>query len=239
MVLLCLVLNILLDTTRQTLRYGRIGRVKFINDGARFSKNRRIRLRNLSVPQGWVDIINVRLQLSQKMTLPCRSHSRLHMLSVVCCSLIFIPTPISGVYPITSFVRGIWSQTKKHADRQLHQKKRSCIHGCMSYCNRVIMRQNTVIRCLRGTASEEGEYCNRADGEERHTMRTVAPKACGGKLELNFDLTTPLLPCGRVTRLKNHKRRLTVEEISRPYPQMTRTFDPAISRLARYTYATR
>jgi len=53
-------------------------------------------------------------------------------------------------------------------------------------------------------------------------MRTLAPKACGGKLDLNFDLTAPLLPCGRVTR-----------------PQITRTFDPAISRLARYTYATR
>jgi len=48
--------------------------------------------------------------------------------------------------------------------------------------------------------------------------RMLAPNACGGKLDLNFDLTTPLLPWGRVTR-----------------PQMTRTFDPAISRLARYT----
>ena len=32
-------------------------------------------------------------------------------------------------------------------------------------------------------------------------MRTLAPNARGGRLELNFDLTTPELPCERVTRL--------------------------------------
>ena len=53
-------------------------------------------------------------------------------------------------------------------------------------------------------------------------MRTDAPKACGGRFDLNFDLTTPPLPCGRVTR-----------------PQMTRIFEPRTSLFARYTYATR
>jgi len=90
MTFLCPVLNILSDTTRRTLRYGHIGRVKFISDGARLSKNQRTRLRNLSVPQGWVGIINAWLQLSQKMTLPCRSPS------LILCSLISIVTPISG-----------------------------------------------------------------------------------------------------------------------------------------------
>jgi hypothetical protein len=70
-------------------------------------------------------------------------------------------------------------------------------------------------------------------------MRTLAPKACGGKLDLNFDFTTPLLPCGRVTRLQDNKRRHDAWRPIRPYPQITRTFDPAICRLARYTYATR
>ena len=32
-------------------------------------------------------------------------------------------------------------------------------------------------------------------------MRTDAPNACGGRLDLNFDLTTPELPCGRDIRL--------------------------------------
>ena len=32
-------------------------------------------------------------------------------------------------------------------------------------------------------------------------MRTPAPNARGGRLEVNFDLTTPEFPCGRVTRL--------------------------------------
>ena len=73
----------------------------------------------------------------------------------------------------------------------------------------------------------------------RRTMRTLAPKACGGKLDLNFDFTTPLLPCGRVTRLQNHQRWRNAWRPKRPYPQITRTFDPAICRLARYTYATR
>jgi hypothetical protein len=96
-----------------------------------------------------------------------------------------------------------------------------------------------MFRCSRGTASEkceDGDY-NR-DSKMKHTMRTLAPKACGGRLDLNFDLTTPLLPCGRVTRLHDIN---TPDRrgILSPYPQMTRTFDPAISFLARYTYATR
>lgn len=37
--------------------------------------------------------------------------------------------------------------------------------------------------------------------EVKRTMRTLAPNARGGRLDLNFDLTTPELPCGRVTRL--------------------------------------
>ena len=53
-------------------------------------------------------------------------------------------------------------------------------------------------------------------------MRTDAPKACGGRFDLNLDVTTPPLPCGRVTR-----------------PQMTRIFEPRTSLFARYTYATR
>lgn len=34
------------------------------------------------------------------------------------------------------------------------------------------------------------------------TTRTLSPNARGGRLDLNFDLTTPELPCGRVTRLR-------------------------------------
>ena len=68
------------------------------------------------------------------------------------------------------------------------------------------MQQNTVIRCSKGTASENCEDLDHGrDSIMRHTMRTLAPKACGGRLDLNFDLTTPLLPCGRVTRLHDHK----------------------------------
>ena len=102
------------------------------------------------------------------------------------------------------------------------------------------MRQSTVIRCSRGTTSKKSEYRhhNQSRGTGR-TMRTLAPKACGGKLDLNFDFTTPLLPCGRVTRLQDHKRWCNVWRRTTPYPQITRTFDPAICRLARYTYATR
>jgi len=68
------------------------------------------------------------------------------------------------------------------------------------------MQQNTAIRCSKGTASEKCEDQDHdGDSVMRHTMRTLAPKACGGRLDLNFDLTTPLLPCGRVTRLHDHK----------------------------------
>ncbi len=34
-----------------------------------------------------------------------------------------------------------------------------------------------------------------------HTTLTLAPNARGGRLERNFDLTTPDEPCGLVTRL--------------------------------------
>lgn len=47
-------------------------------------------------------------------------------------------------------------------------------------------------------------------------MRTEAPKARGGMLDANLLLTTPLLPCTRVTR-----------------PQMTRTLLPRTSFCAR------
>ena len=38
------------------------------------------------------------------------------------------------------------------------------------------------------------------------TTRTLAPNARGGRLCLNFDLTTPDEPCGLVTRLLIEKR---------------------------------
>lgn len=38
------------------------------------------------------------------------------------------------------------------------------------------------------------------------TTRTLAPKARGGRLLRNFDLTTPDEPCGLVTRLIVGKR---------------------------------
>jgi hypothetical protein len=96
------------------------------------------------------------------------------------------------------------------------------------------MQQNTVIRCSTGTASENCEHMNH-DGYDlmKRTMRTLAPKACGGRLEPNFDLTTPLLPCGRVTRLLDYEQSSSAWRVRGPYPQITRTFDPAISRLAR------
>lgn len=37
--------------------------------------------------------------------------------------------------------------------------------------------------------------------EDVRTTRTLAPNDLGGRLDRNFDLTTPELPCGRVTRL--------------------------------------
>lgn len=46
-------------------------------------------------------------------------------------------------------------------------------------------------------------------------MRHEAPKMCAGRFVLNLDLTTPELPWGREMR-----------------PQMTRTREPLISRLA-------
>lgn len=65
------------------------------------------------------------------------------------------------------------------------------------------------------------------------TTRTLAPNACGGRFDLNFDLTTPEFPCGRVTRLhavvRSRKRTIRM----RTYPQMTRTLEPARSVLAR------
>jgi hypothetical protein len=36
-------------------------------------------------------------------------------------------------------------------------------------------------------------------------MRTEAPNACGGRFDVNFVLTTPELPCDRVTRLDKIK----------------------------------
>lgn len=64
--------------------------------------------------------------------------------------------------------------------------------------------------------------------EDVRTTRTLAPNDLGGRLVRNFDLTTPELPCGRVTRLFHL---LYLDEISRnvidgTYPQITRTFEP-------------
>src|SRR6267142_951513 len=75
-----------LDITRQIPRYGHIGRVKFTNDDAKLSKNRRIRLRNPSVPPGWVGIMGVRLQSLQNPTTPCRNHSHI-LLQDNCCTV--------------------------------------------------------------------------------------------------------------------------------------------------------
>lgn len=47
------------------------------------------------------------------------------------------------------------------------------------------------------------------------TTRHEAPKILAGRLEVNFDLTTPFFPCGREIR-----------------PQMTRTREPLTSRFA-------
>lgn len=78
-----------LDITRQILHYDRTGGVKFINDGAKLSKNQLIRSRNLSVPQGWVGIINVRPQSSQNPTLQCCNHNHI-LLQEVRCTLYLI-----------------------------------------------------------------------------------------------------------------------------------------------------
>jgi len=76
---------------RQMPHYSRIGRVKSTNDGARLLRNQHIRLRNLSVPPGWVGMIDVQLQSLQSLTLPYRNHDYI-LLQEVCCTLYLIST---------------------------------------------------------------------------------------------------------------------------------------------------
>jgi hypothetical protein len=61
----------LLDITRRILRYGRIGRVKFINDDAKPSRSQPIQLKNLSLLLGWVGTMDAWCQLP--LTLLCRN----------------------------------------------------------------------------------------------------------------------------------------------------------------------
>jgi hypothetical protein len=72
-------------------------------------------------------------------------------------------------------------------------------HIAMERCSNATNVQG--FRYSRGTASAEREHGDLRRISSRPTMRMLAPNACGGKLDLNFDLTTPLLPWGRVTRL--------------------------------------
>lgn len=73
-------------------------------------------------------------------------------------------------------------------------KKRPCV-----YCVQKI-------RCSRDKAS----ITNRITipipehNSTKLTTRTLAPNARGGRLERNFDLTTPDEPCGLVTRLNTN-----------------------------------
>jgi hypothetical protein len=103
----------LLGTARRILRYSRIGEVKFIKDVAKLSKNQRIQLRNLSVPPGWVGMTNVRVYLSQNLTIPCHNHYDCDVCCcrgfVVRCSLMSIVT--LGVRPNYP-VRGIRRQRR-------------------------------------------------------------------------------------------------------------------------------
>ena len=62
------------------------------------------------------------------------------------------------------------------------------------------------------------------------TTRHDAPKTLAGRLTRNFVLTTPEFPCGRVTRLG--VRIVQIIPCRGTHPQMTRTLEPLISRLA-------
>lgn len=85
----------------------------------------------------------------------------------------------------------------------------------------------------RGRASV-GMSVNANRYKSQRTTLTLAPNARGGRLERNFDLTTPDPPCGLVTRLFiPHCDKYNKGSIgSITHPQMTRTLDPWISRLA-------
>lgn len=95
-----------------------------------------------------------------------------------------------------------------------------------------------VIQCLdvRGVQHLQFLVSNRPvyRRKEERTMRTEAPNACGGRFDLNFDLTTPPLPCERVTRLWWVVGKIDRERMENAtHPQMTRIFEPRTSLLAR------
>jgi hypothetical protein len=113
-----------LDTTRQIPHYGHIGRVKFINDDARPSKNRHIRSKNLSVLPGWVGIIDVHLQSSRSPTTPYHNHSRI-LLQEVCCT-VYLNSHCHiqlGRSTTRLFGSGYIMADKEHTDRRLCHNK--------------------------------------------------------------------------------------------------------------------
>ena len=110
-----------LDTTRQIPHYGHIGRVKFINDDARLSKNRHIRLRNLSVPPGWEGKTDVWLQ---SLTTPCRNRSHILLLEV--CRTVYLNSHCHtqpGRSTTSLFGPGYMKADKGHTDRRLCHNK--------------------------------------------------------------------------------------------------------------------
>ena len=81
-----------------------------------------------------------------------------------------------------------------------------------TYCNIQYGWNEWPCRCddlnLRGVEHLQGRVNKRVGTMVRleRTTLTLAPKARGGRLLRNFDLTTPDEPCGLVTRLIVGKR---------------------------------
>jgi hypothetical protein len=71
-------------------------------------------------------------------------------------------------------------------------------HIAVEQCNNATSVHIRGIQHLQNVSLEISRQIGR-----KRTMWTLAPNACGGKLDLNFDLTTSLLPWGRVTRLRD------------------------------------
>ena len=66
-------------------------------------------------------------------------------------------------------------------------------HIAVEQCSNATSVQYSDMGGIQHLQNVSLEIQDRSEGRRR-TTRTLAPNACGGKLDLNFDLTTPLLP---------------------------------------------
>lgn len=84
----------------------------------------------------------------------------------------------------------------------VHAAHMTC-HTQYEYVGCEAGKEDGTIRPSRGTAStcRSTQELGKEETSGR-TTRTLSPNARGGRLDLNFDFTTPELPCGRVTRLR-------------------------------------